>query len=104
MNDVAALPKSNREAVLSAIQVISDHREAASKQQIVGKHGGFHAGAAHFVDGCAAYAVRDAGSERGLTRGRLPLTGRQYVTHDDFVDLGAGDTGSFEGGLDGNGA
>ncbi len=39
MNDVAALPKSNREAVLSAIQVISDHREAASKQQIVNMTG-----------------------------------------------------------------
>jgi len=39
MNDVATLPKSNREAVLSAIQVISDHREAASKQQIVNMTG-----------------------------------------------------------------
>ena len=57
------------------------------RQQVVGKHRRFHARSAHLVDGSAAGRQRQSRSERGLSRWRLALSGREHAAHDDFLHL-----------------
>ena len=55
---------------------------------------------AHLVDRHRGDGHRDAGLDRGLTRGDLTLTPLQDLAHEDVVDLFGVDAGAFERGLD----
>ena len=67
---------------------------AAGQQGVVSLHHGLHAGAAHLVDRGAGHMRRQSCCQGSLTRWSLPLSGRQYAAHDDFVDRFAGDVGT----------
>ena len=58
----------------------------AGVDDVMGQHGGLHAGAADLVDGGGAGGVGQFGAARGLPRRRLALAGRQHVAHEHLVD------------------
>ena len=58
----------------------------ARVDDVMGQHGGLHAGAAHFVDGGCAGRIRQLRAARGLAGGCLSLPGGKDAAHDHFVD------------------
>ena len=69
----------------------------ARAKQIVGQHGGFHARAAHLVDGRASGLRAEPGAEGRLPGGCLTLPGGQHAAHDDFFHVLVRDTGVADG-------
>src|SRR5690606_9123156 len=63
------------------------HVHAACLEQVVGKHGGFQTGTAHFMNGGASYTLGQTNAQGSLACRSLALTGLQHVTHDHFVDF-----------------
>ena len=57
--------------------------ELAVPERVRGVHDGAHARAADLVERDGARALREAGAEERLTRGRLALAGLQDVAHPD---------------------
>src|ERR1700676_1570079 len=58
----------------------------AGLDDVVGQHGGLHAGTADLVDGGGASRIRQFGAAGGLPRRRLALSGWQHAAHEHFVD------------------
>jgi len=81
----------------------NDDAGTARDEQIVAEHRRLHRGAAHLVDGRAADGERQSCLQHRLPRRRLPLTGRQDVAHDRFVDVGGPDARALDGRLDRDG-
>ena len=88
-----------------ALHATGDHDVvAAGLDQVVGEHGGFHAGAAQLVDGGGAGVIRQTGQTHGLTGRALLESGGQDVAHDDFLNVGWLKTSAFDGLGNGDGA
>jgi hypothetical protein len=58
----------------------------AGLDDVVRQHGRLHAGATDLVDGGGAGGVRQFCATRSLPGWRLALSGRQHITHENFVD------------------
>ncbi len=65
---------------------------------------GAKAGAAQLVDAPGRALDRHAGLDRRLARGALASARLQDLAHDHFLDIGRGDAGALDRGLDGDGA
>jgi hypothetical protein len=70
----------------------------------VREHRGFHRRAAHLGQRSAAGGLRQAAAQRGLTRRRLFLAGKQTGAKDDFIDDIRRHAGAFDRFADGDGA
>ncbi len=99
---LAALEQQVRRVAHAFLAAGDDDVGAARGQQVVAEHGGLQARSAHFVDGGATDAQRQARAERGLARRGLALARLQHVAHDDFFDQLGLDARAFDGGLDGD--
>ena len=66
------------------------------------EHHRLESGPADLVHRGARDAVRDAGAERRLARGRLADAGLDHVTHEDLVDVVGPHTGTLERATDGD--
>ena len=75
-----------QKAVLTHRSTGNHHLVGSGLQQIMRQHRCFHTRAAHFVDRGATGGQRESCAEAGLACRCLALPGRQYTTHDDFID------------------
>jgi len=77
-----------------------DHVDRTGRQRFRAHDCGLHAGAAHLVDRGRLDRLRQAGKYGGLTGRGLALTGGQDIAHIDAFDIGSGNAGAFDRGLD----
>ena len=74
--------------------------EVACPDDLIGERDRVEPGQAHLVDGQGGHGHRDAAGDRGLAGGDLPCACGENLTHDDVLDLIAGDPRLVERRLD----
>jgi hypothetical protein len=63
--------------------------------QVMGKHRGLHAAAAHLVECGTRHGLGQPGTYGRLTAGSLALPRLQHIAHDQFLDGVARQAGAF---------